>query len=73
MCEAVFIFVVSVQGLPPIAREAADKMGQLVVIEQNATDFSITRKFKLCPNDRKDLKFNQNVCIKNINVSAVPP
>ena len=50
----------AVQGLPEIAREAADKLDISVVIQQNANDFIITRKTQIFT-ETKALKFGVDV------------
>uniref|UniRef100_M4BDE1 Uncharacterized protein n=1 Tax=Hyaloperonospora arabidopsidis (strain Emoy2) TaxID=559515 RepID=M4BDE1_HYAAE len=51
-------------GLPLIARQAADKLDLMVVINQSPGDFVITRRTRIFT-ETKQLKFGQEVNIKN--------
>ena len=56
-------------GLPLIARQAADKLGLLVVIDQTPGDFTITRKTRIFT-ETKSLKFGQETLVKSNTVGA---
>lgn len=51
-------------GLPLIARQAADKLDLMVIINQTPGDFVITRRTRIFT-ETKQLKFGQEVNVKN--------
>ncbi|TYZ65485.1 hypothetical protein PybrP1_010331 [[Pythium] brassicae (nom. inval.)] len=60
-------------GLPLIARQAADKLDLMVIINQTAGEFVITRRTRIFT-ETKALKFGQEVNVKNnvIKVTGEP-
>ncbi|KAJ0397664.1 hypothetical protein ATCC90586_005649 [Pythium insidiosum] len=60
-------------GLPLIARQAADKLDLMVIINQNPGDFIITRRTRIFT-ETKHLKFGQEVNVKGnvIKVTGDP-
>lgn len=60
-------------GLPLIARQAADKLDLMVIINQSAGEFVITRRTRIFT-ETKTLKFGQEVNVKNnlIKVTGEP-
>ncbi|KAL0584902.1 hypothetical protein ABG067_005346 [Albugo candida] len=55
-------------GLPLIARQAADKLDLMVIINQTPGDFVITRRTRIF-SETKHLKFGQEVILKNNIIS----
>ncbi|RMX64621.1 hypothetical protein KXD40_008191 [Peronospora effusa] len=56
-------------GLPLIARQAADKLDLMVIINQTSGDFVITRRTRIFT-ETKQLKFGQEVNVKNNLISV---
>ncbi|CAI5738030.1 unnamed protein product [Peronospora destructor] len=56
-------------GLPLIARQAADKLDLMVIVNQTPGDFVITRRTRIFT-ETKHLKFGQEVNVKNNLISV---